>query len=346
MFLETPDRQYTYGDLCKAVESCETKRPYVNITTVDPFEWIRTLFAAKINGSIAVLGNFTPNQSDIEKRPSIILSTSGTRFRKQVMHREESLFTNTKAGIRALSMDECGDRMASIVPFNHIFGLICGLICPLILDNVILCPHSPITFFTDIWDLHPTFIVTIPGVARHIPGDFKGTVLYGGASHIFEDMSAIQGRRYRALIGYGSTETLCVSVGPSTIPTSGRLLDHIEVRIIDEEVCVQGCNMIGYCEAPCLEGWYHTGDSGTMNGDTITVYGRMDDVDVLESGRKINYVELTEWIRMATNSEHCQIKRNGNVLEIHLTGGSELSEDQLAIVKEYISPLRLEMGDI
>src|SRR4029077_18670720 len=103
-----------------------------------------------------------------------------------------------------------------------------------------------------------------------------------------------------ALQGYGATETSPVismtRLEANRLGTVGQPIPGVEVQIAaDGEVVVRGPNVfLGYYEKPdataqvLRDGWYHTGDLGTLDGDRfLTLHGRKKDMLALADGTKV-----------------------------------------------------------
>jgi long-chain acyl-CoA synthetase len=124
--------------------------------------------------------------------------------------------------------------------------------------------------------------------------------------------AALQPRLLRAfwaagipiLEGYGLTETSPVisandfGIGNVKFGTVGRPLDRITVKIADDgEICCQGPNvMLGYYKEPELtkeaidtEGWFHTGDIGIFDEDSmLKITGRKKAIFKTSMGKYIS----------------------------------------------------------
>jgi len=120
--------------------------------------------------------------------------------------------------------------------------------------------------------------------------------------------------------GYGATETSAV-VATNTLEnlkfgTVGKPLEGCEVKVGEEhqEILVKGPNVFrGYnkndeetSETLDEDGWLHTGDRGSLDGDGfLTIEGRLKDIIVTSSGKNVavsnieNRITESRWISQA-----------------------------------------------
>ncbi|OJU80568.1 MAG: AMP-binding protein [Solirubrobacterales bacterium 70-9] len=124
-------------------------------------------------------------------------------------------------------------------------------------------------------------------------------------------------------ICYGMTETSPVSTQTAQddplekrVGTVGRVHPHVEIRIVergsnqvvergeDGELCTRGYGvMLGYWEDPArtaevidAEGWMHTGDLATMDGDGyVNIIGRSKDM-IIRGGENVYPREIEEFL--------------------------------------------------
>lgn len=112
-------------------------------------------------------------------------------------------------------------------------------------------------------------------------------VLLGGAAIPVELTELARKRGIRSWCGYGLTEfasTVCAKEADG-LPDVGCALPGREVRIVDGEVWLRAASMAaGYWRDGNLvplgnaDGWFATRDRGLLEGDRLTIAGRMDNL--------------------------------------------------------------------
>lgn len=172
----------------------------------------------------------------------------------------------------------------------------------------------------------PSAFIALMGDPGYRASDVKSlrTGIMGGAQCPMEVMRKVvdeMGVR-EIVIGYGQTEssswitmTRPDDVLELRVSTVGRPLPHVEAKIIDPvsgdevlpdtgavgEICARGFNMKGYYKMPAAtvnaidpEGWLHTGDLGSMDGNWyVRTAGRLKEV-INKGGEVVFPTEIEE----------------------------------------------------
>ncbi len=256
-----------------------------------------------------------------EKDVVTLLYTSGTTGApKGVMSTHFGIINTTLASAENQKLTE-KDRLCLSVPFSHMFGCICVTLAAVAKGAAIVIPSEafdPKRVLEAIAKERCTAIYGSPNafIAMMEDPEYEKlnlqslrTGIMGGAQCPMEVMKRIveeMGAR-EIVIGYGQTEasswvTMTSPDDPLElrVSTVGRPLPNVEVKLIDPrsgqevpagavgEICVRGLNMKGYYKMPAAtanaidsEGWLHTGDLGTMDGDGyVRTTGRLKEVIV------------------------------------------------------------------
>jgi len=163
-----------------------------------------------------------------------------------------------------------------------------------------------------------------PSIGSHDLSSLR-TGIMAGAPCPIEVMRAVQSKMgmHQVTICYGMTETSPCSTQSATddplekrVTTVGRVLPHIEIKIIDPatghivargqsgELCTRGyCVMLGYWNDEAAtsgsidrSGWMHSGDLATMDEDGyVNIVGRIKDM-IVRGGEKIFPREIEEYL--------------------------------------------------
>jgi fatty-acyl-CoA synthase len=250
-----------------------------------------------------------------------LLYTSGTTGApKGVMSTHVGIINTTLASAENQRLTE-KDRLCLSVPLAHMFGCICVTLAAVIKGAAIIIPaetFDPGNVLEAITKERCTAIYGSPGAfialmehPEYAPVNLRSlrTGIMGGAQCPLEVMKRVveeMGAR-EIVIGYGQTEasswiTMTRPDDPLElrVSTVGRPIPNVEVKLIDPqsgrevptgaigEICARGFNMRGYYKMPAAtanavdsEGWLHTGDLGTMDGDGyVRTTGRLKEVIV------------------------------------------------------------------
>lgn len=227
-----------------------------------------------------------------------------------------------------------GDRVCIPVPLFHCFGMVVGNLACLGHAATAIYPgeaFDPLDVVravsaercTHLYGV-PTMMIAILGHERF--GEFdvsslRGGIM-GGAPCPVETMKAVISDLHmpEVTIIYGMTETSPVSFQTrpddpfdARVETVGRLMPHLEVKIVDDEdrvvpigkpgqLCTRGYSvMSGYWGEPektaevlGLDRWMHTGDLATIDAEGYCrIIGRSKDI-VIRGGENISPREIEE----------------------------------------------------
>ena len=162
-------------------------------------------------------------------------------------------------------------------------------------------------------------------------------VIVGGAALSREVEQFLVSIGFPITVGYGATECaplISYSDYKDFVPAScGTPVDHMEVKIdsadpqnIPGEILARGTNvMIGYYknqeatdQALDKDGWYHTGDLGTMSADGhVFILGRIKNMLLGPSGQNIYPEEIEDQLNsMPMVSESLIVERNNKLVAL------------------------------
>jgi len=267
-------------------------------------------------------GPRSPAPPDTPDAPRFLVYTSGSTSQpKGVLHSNRTLMAEcaAQAAYHELTADEVFVMAGSV---GHVSGLIYGVLLPIWLGatSVLMDTWDPGRFLALVESERGTFSGGAPtflqGLIDHPQLErFDTSTLRvfpcGGAD---VDPALIRTASARLSVrtgrGYGSTEfpSITSGAGPgeredARADTDGRPIGANEVRIVDGEIQARGPELfLGYRD-PALDehaltddGWFRTGDLGTLDGDGyLRVTGRLKDI-IIRSGEKISASELEELI--------------------------------------------------
>ena len=162
-------------------------------------------------------------------------------------------------------------------------------------------------------------------------------VIIGGAAFNQEVEQFLHGIDFPYTVGYGATETapiICYQDWRTFVPGScGKAALHMEVKInsrdpenIPGEILARGLNvMLGYYKNPEAtaetidsEGWYHTGDLGTMDRyGNVFIKGRSKNMLLGANGQNIYPEEIEDKLNsMALVTESVVVQRNEKLVAL------------------------------
>ena len=245
-----------------------------------------------------------------------------------------NIVNNAIAVARCMRFTE-HDALAIPVPLYHCFGMVLGVLACVSSGAKMVFPgegfepratlaaveaeactalHGVPTMFIAELD-HPEFALFDLHTLR--------TGIMAGAPCPVEVMKRVQREMHmrEVTIAYGMTETSPVSFQSATddpldkrVSTVGRILPHLEVKIVDGdgnvvpvgekgELCTQGYSVMqGYWNDPqrtsesVRDGWMHTGDLATLDAEGYcNIVGRVKDM-VIRGGENVYPREVEEFL--------------------------------------------------
>ena len=183
-------------------------------------------------------------------------------------------------------------------------------------------------------------------------------VIVGGAALSREVEQFLVSINFPITVGYGATECaplISYSDYKDFVPAScGTSVDHMETRIDSPnpattpgEILARGTNvMLGYYKNPEAtkqalddEGWYHTGDLGTISADGhIFILGRIKNMILGPSGQNIYPEEIEDQLNsMPMVSESLVVERDSHLVALVYPDKDEVvnfNADELKTVME------------
>ncbi len=174
-------------------------------------------------------------------------------------------------------------------------------------------------------------------ICQQVKNAFGGNfyeIIVGGAAFNQEIESFLRRIEFPYTVGYGATECapiICYEDYKTFVPGScGRQALHMEVKIdspdpenIPGEIYTRGLNvMLGYYknleatkQVLDSEGWYHTGDLGTMDAEgNVFIKGRSKNMLLGSNGQNIYPEEIEDKLNSLTMVVECIVVQRGEKL--------------------------------
>lgn len=296
-----------------------------------------------------------PDQS----RTAMISFTSGTTAEPRgVELTVRGIETFCEFGSSVLPMDR-GDRSLMLLPLHHIFGIATTYL--MLSRGVALgvCPD-----FRRLYDaverFRARFLFLVPALADLLAAKIEqhgssaaealGSplewILTGGAPQPLRTFGRMASLGVKLVTGYGLTETssLYSLGGPaagSPPGSAGLAVRHPEVEVStspDGELLIRGPNVFkGYFGMPGrtaavldADGWFHTGDTGRIDGDGVVwVTGRRSRTIVLSSGKKVAPEELEALLHGIPGIEEVLVSGDGATRTINAEVYATCGEDEV-----------------
>ena len=310
---------------------------------------LRSRFAkwsgASVSGSAVSAGE----QVDLDA-PSLVLWTSGTTGTPRgVTLSSRNLFGNAVAKLAAVPQSRDDVRLC-VLPLSHAYARTCdfgtwllsGCVMAISLGYDGLQRLAPL--------VEPTLLNVVPSIADRILNDpsLRGLERLrllgcGGAALTCSAFERWQQRGVTVIQGYGLTETspvICSATPEDATPGCvGHFVAGWESKIADQQLLVRGPHvMLGYWDDPAATadridqgGWLATGDQVEVDSASgqIRILGRVDDVIVLNSARKIHPATIERAVGQVDGVRHALLIRRQR-LELWFDADANRSTEQVA----------------
>jgi long-chain acyl-CoA synthetase len=254
-----------------------------------------------------------------------IIYTSGTTGNpKGVMLTHANLLGNAQSTFE-ISPQGPEDVLLSWLPYSHIYARTCDLYVTMMCGSIVALAESMDTLVVNLAETQPSWLTSVPRFYEKVWARVEGLppaersqtlkrifgpriqrLSSGGAPlprHVCEGFFEAG---VPLLEGYGLTETSPVvsfnTIEDYRIGSVGRALPNVELKIApDGEILVRGPNVMkGYwrnpedtAEAIEKDGWFHTGDVGSLDADGyLSITDRKKDLIITSAGKNIAPSEL------------------------------------------------------
>lgn len=281
-FVDAVRRAWDAGD---AVAPLDPRLP--------PAEAKRVLAALRPEAVVEADGQIRRVDGGLPTEPgdAAVVATSGTSGQpKGVVHTVASIEASARATSRALAVDPAEDRWLACLPLAHIGGL--AVVMRSLVTGTPVEVHDGFDAAAVIDAAHrgATLVSLVTRALNQVPAELFRVVLIGGAAPPAE-------RPPNVIATYGMTET------GSGVVYDDAVLDGLEIRIVappgsgvdaepgtEGEILLRGPMLFrGYRSGPSpidADGWFPTGDLGSLIDGRLHVSGRRDEV-IVTGGEKV-----------------------------------------------------------
>lgn len=250
----------------------------------------------------------------------LLFFTSGTTSRaKAVVLTDASLMASAYNGGALLPLDP-SDTLLCLLPLDHVFGFVCGLLWGLSCGACVALGRGARHYHEDCIFFRPTALSAVPALLgfllkyRALNPELK-TILIGAGGCPPEILRAAKATDARVCFGYGLTETssgVALSLGDGDPYAMTVCPDDTVTIAPDGEVLIEAptCVMQGYWKKPAdtaevlQDGVLHTGDLGVLDETgRLKLTGRKKEMLVLSDGTKLYLPEYEQALSNALGGE-------------------------------------------
>ena len=281
----------------------------------------------------------------------VLFFTSGTTERsKAVVLTEKSLCSSAYNGGTLLPLTP-QDTLLCMLPLNHVFGFVCGLLWGLSCGACVALGRGARHYIDDCDFFRPTVISVVPMllgflIKRNLLNEELKLLLVGAGDCPAALLQSARSRGIRVSFGYGLTETssgVALSLGDD--PCAMTVCPDDEITIApDGEILVKvrSCMMKGYYKchedtnAVLVGGVLHTGDLGRFDDrGRLHVTGRKKDMLVLTDGTKLFLPEAEQEIGQLLGAADFALTLRGERVTLVICDSARSDEAIYAAIEPY-----------
>ena len=280
----------------------------------------------------------------------MLFFTSGTtEAARAVALSQHSLCASAWNGSALLPL-EPKDTLLCMLPLNHVFGFVCGVLWGLHCGACVALGRGMRHYGQDCMLFRPTVLSAVPlllgFLVRHgALNPELGLILVGAGDCPAALLDAARAGNRRVSFGYGLTETssgVALSLGED--PFAMTVCPEVELALApDGEILVRAPSIMmrGYYNDPAataaalIDGVLHTGDLGTLDDmGRLRVTGRKKEMLVLPDGTKLFLPEYEGRLASALGGRECAVLlvEGRPILVLHG------AEDEREVVVEQLKP--------
>ncbi|MBQ7599045.1 MAG: acyl--CoA ligase, partial [Clostridia bacterium] len=266
----------------------------------------------------------------------ILFFTSGTTSRaKAVVLSDRSLMSSAYNGSALLPLRE-DDTLLCVLPLDHVFGFVCGLLWGLSCGASVALGRGARHYGDDFLYFRPTAVSLVPALLGFLLrykalNPELGLILIGAGGCPDNILKAAKAAVRRVSFGYGLTETssgVALSLGDD--PYAMTICPDDTISIADDgEILISAptCMMEGYwrrqadTEEAVRDGILHTGDLGCIDSSGLLhLTGRKKEMLVLSDGTKLYLPEYEAALSAVLSGAACCVTLEDGVPALIIEG--------------------------
>ena len=278
----------------------------------------------------------------------VLFFTSGTTAKtKAVTLTEKSLCASAYNGGALLPLSP-DDILMCMLPLDHVFGFVCGVLWGLSCGACVALGRGPRHYFDDLTYFKPTALSAVPMLLgfllqKNLLNEELKLVLIGAGDCPPAIPAALKAQGRRVCFGYGLTETssgVALSLGDD--PYAMTVCPDDEITLAEDgEILIKNetCMMRGYYKddeataAVLRDGVLFTGDLGRFDDNGLLhVIGRKKEILVLADGTKLFLSEYEQELRRALpDRDFAVIGQDGAAVLVVSGNGGDKEQVEAAV---------------